>query len=589
MERHYVSFGPFRLDRAAGVLTRDGEPLPVGQRAIRLLDALLDRRGEVVTKAELMDTAWPDATVEEANLSVQVAALRKALGPAPDGGEWIATIPRVGYRFVPAPVEPTEVGDGVTSRQVAHAIAERDAVSPPSRQPLAAPGRLGAWAAAALALLSFVGFLGFGFPRSADVAQTVAATPDAAPRTAASRYASLAVLPFDDMTGNPELSYFADGVSGDIISMLARIPNLEVVARSSSFQYRGRSLDIRRIGEELGATHVLEGSVRRDADRMRIVAQLIDARTGKHVWAERYDRSGTDPWALQDEVTAKIVAALVGQRGLIALEKHREAWGKDSTTLGEYDYFALASGLDVRHTPETTEQAIAVLKEGLAKFPEASSLKALLAAFYVARHGRGWNDSPEPRADFREAGRLAREAIADSGLAPLAQIVAHAALAYVGLGDRQFDQALVHAEAALALSPYDGTMVYYLSEVPIITGRPALALEWIERAAALYPPDDPRQAHLRSVKAYALWAEGRPEHALELLADMRGMLPGFLVLRALLLVNLGRIEEARADIAEFRKIDPNYTLDKHRRKYFYLPERHESMTESLAIAGVPED
>ena len=149
---------------------------------------------------------------------------------------------------------------------------------------------------------------------------------------------SLAVLSFDDLSADQNLAYLSDGVAEDIITALSRFPDLRVVARGSSFAYKGKAVDLRQVGEELGAGYVLEGSVRYNGDKLRIVAQLIDTKSGEHIWAERFDRSGADPWALQDQVTGMIVSALTGEKGALMEAQHRQAWGT-GTTLKEYDYY----------------------------------------------------------------------------------------------------------------------------------------------------------------------------------------------------------------------------------------------------------
>ena len=150
---------------------------------------------------------------------------------------------------------------------------------------------------------------------------------------------SIAVLPFDDLSPDKSLGYLGDGVSEDIITMLSRFPDLSVIARNSSFVYKGKPVDIRQVGRDLNVDYALEGSVRKEADQIRIIAQLIDTQTGKHVWAERYDKTGKDPLALQDEVTAKIVGAMTGETGQIKQGQYHDAWGKDTADLGEYDYY----------------------------------------------------------------------------------------------------------------------------------------------------------------------------------------------------------------------------------------------------------
>lgn len=576
MERSSLAFGPFRLNDANGILLRDGEPLPVGQRAVRLLKALLERPGEVLTKSELMDAGWPDATVEEANLHVQIASLRKVLGPAPQGGEWIATIPRVGYRFVPG----RDAGEGAS---IAPAGAPSMGGKPiwwlPLRRPNAAR-----WLAAVTGVIFMAVIVGLTTLRTAEIVPAIVAPTQP----------TVAVLPFDDITGNPELAYFGGGVSGDIIAMLTRVPNLSVVARNSSFRYKGQAVDVREIGRELGATHVLEGSVRKESDRLRIVAQLVDARTGQHMWAERFDQTDTDPWALQDEVTRRIVAALAGSAGSIAMQQYREAWGKDSANLQEYDYHLRSLARVALGTPESAALADAVLAEGLSRFPASGLLKAQASSTMIWRFARGWNDSENPLQDIRRAGALAREALSDPSASPMLKLPAHISLAYANLAERRFDQAIAEAEAAIALTPYDGRIVYYLVEIPVVAGRPELALEWIERAQALYPADDPRQQELASMKAYAVFYTSGPAAALKVLDGISSsdaiVLRTTYLLRSLLLVVLDRLDEAKIEMAKLREHDPAWTQTRHRKRFFYSdPEQSEMMIQALAAAGLPEN
>src|SRR4029078_12212571 len=150
---------------------------------------------------------------------------------------------------------------------------------------------------------------------------------------------SVAVLPFKDLSADKSLGYLGDGVANDIIAILSQFSDVAVVSRTSSFVYKGKEGDIRQNAKELGVAYVLEGSVRKEGDRVRIVAELIDAKTGDHVWADRFDKAGTDLWALQDEMTGKVVGAMTGERGAIRKADYNQAWGKDITNLAEYDYF----------------------------------------------------------------------------------------------------------------------------------------------------------------------------------------------------------------------------------------------------------
>jgi TolB-like protein/tetratricopeptide (TPR) repeat protein len=389
--------------------------------------------------------------------------------------------------------------------------------------------------------------------------------PGTAP-SGASSIPSIAVLPFDDMSGNPELRYIGDGVAEDIISMLSRVPDLKVVARNSSFTYQGQPVDVRRVGRDLDVSHVLEGSIRKDADRLRIVAQLVDATTGENVWADRFDRSGTDPWALQDEVTEKIVTALVGDAGSLKRAQYREAWGKDSTSLGEYDYYLRTHDFVVQLEREPIERAIAIAEEGLSKFPESALLEIELGIAHFIRGFNGWNDNPA--ADYQKAGALVREAWTRPPLSPLERRLGHYLFAFVLMTERNFEKALSNAEAAIALSPYDVYMLAALSQVSVSAGEPKQALEWIGRAASL--DGNPRIAEeLAFYKGWALAIEGELDESLASLSKTWQDGVDSLGLQAIVLHRLGRTEEGKGMLKKALEIDPNLTQDKWRELFFH--------------------
>lgn len=247
MSRQLVTFGSFAFDCGRGALLRRGSPVAIGTRGQALLKALLEANGEVVTKSALMDAAWPCTNVEESNLTVQIAALRKVLGRSADDEGWIATVPRVGYRLVHStPLRNRDIDTAV----------------------------------------------------DAPVPQAAGSTP------------SIAVMPFTNMSSDPEQEYFGDGLAEDLITDLSKVAGLLVIARHSSFVYKGKQADIRSIASDLNVRYVIEGSVRRVADRVRISAQIIDALDNRPLWAERFDRDLTDIFAMQDEIVARIVKSL---------------------------------------------------------------------------------------------------------------------------------------------------------------------------------------------------------------------------------------------------------------------------------------
>jgi TolB-like protein/Flp pilus assembly protein TadD len=241
------AFGPFRLDGSAEILFRDADPLPLGRRAVGVLRKLLEHPGVPVSKDALMQAAWPGLAVEEGNLTVQIAALRRALAEEPGGEQWIETLPRRGYRFI-GPVAKLD--------NPAVSTEARAAASPPPNKP------------------------------------------------------SIVVLPFANLSDDPAQEYFADGMVEDITTALSKLRWFFVIARNSAFTYKGRAVDVTTIGRELGVRYVLEGSVRRGGTLLRITAQLIDAQMGSHVWAERYDRDLADIFKIQDDITERVVAAI---------------------------------------------------------------------------------------------------------------------------------------------------------------------------------------------------------------------------------------------------------------------------------------
>src|SRR5688500_13111019 len=317
-----LTFGPFEVDEGAQVVLRGGEPLAVGQRGVLLLATLLRRPGEVITKTELMDAAWGGAAVEESNLSVQIAGLRKALGPAPNGGEWVVTVPRGGYRFVRVPDAAAAVSEIALERR------------------------------------------------------------------------SIAVLPFENLSADPEQAFFADGLAEEIITMLSKLPDLLVIARNSSFAYRERSVDIRTVAEELDVRFVLAGSVRRGGDRVRVSVQLADARTGGHLWAERYDRELVDVFAIQDEVTRRIVEALQLTLGPAEATRLSEGGTRD---LEAQDLVQRARTMMWVPTKNLAvfERVSELLRRALAKDPDYAEAYIILTNAFIHDYLNRWTADPD--------------------------------------------------------------------------------------------------------------------------------------------------------------------------------------------------
>jgi adenylate cyclase len=396
---------------------------------------------------------------------------------------------------------------------------------------------------------------------------------------------SIAVLPFDDLSPDKSLGYFGDGASEDIITMLSRFPDFSVIARNSSFTYKGKPVDIRQVGRDLNVDYALEGSVRKDAAQIRVAAQLIDTATGQHVWAERYDKTGKDPLALQDEVTAKIVGAMMGEKGQVKQGQYREAWGRDAADLGEYDYYL--RGHDVfmnARSKEDNDRAGRIWEEGLAKYPDSNLLKVKLGFYHFIAGFSWWSD--DIPAEYHRAGELVRSVLASDNLSPQVKRLAHWLFALVLSAERDFDRAMSEAETAISLAPYDASLIANLSPAPIMSGAPGKALDWIEFAVK----HDPNAAKDISYKrGWALRVLGKHEDSLAAFkqADMSSDTP---LNMAIDLVRLGRIDEAKAQVKlMLEKNDPKFTQEKWRLASFYSdPSLVEAEVADLGAAGLPE-
>jgi adenylate cyclase len=393
---------------------------------------------------------------------------------------------------------------------------------------------------------------------------------------------SVAVLPFDDLSAHQNLGYLGDGVAEDIITALSRFPDLAVVARSSSFTYKGKAVDVRQVGRELGVGYVLEGSVRKEGDKLRIVSQLIDAKTGEHVWAERFDRSGMDPWTLQDEVTGMIVSAMTGETGALKQAQYRQAWGKGATTLEEYDYYLRGHDHFIKYTKEGIERSGEIWREGLAKFPSSPLLKVKLGWHHMIRVVIFVSD--DPPADVRKAGELARQVLANEHLSPQVARLANWLLSFVLVQERDFDGALAAANKTVALAPYDTFMLSRLIMVLLQAGRTDQALQWADQVAARDPALGWSYNHRRGWAYLVLERFAEAAQALTQTEFNDAHL-----LLAIAYVRLGRLADARAEVVKMLKINPAITVQTWRLGYSFrdpaILDRHAL---DLVQAGLPE-
>lgn len=506
MSGRRLSFGPFQLDQDAQLVLRDGEPLAVGPRGAMLLRILLSRPGEVITKSELMDAVWGGAAIEESNLTVQVAGLRKALGPSPSGGDWIVTVPRVGYRFV----------------------------SPSSAAP------------------------------------------------AGTALASIAVLPFTNLSSDPEQAFFADGLAEEVIVALGKLPGLLVIARNSSFAYRGSDIDVRRVGDDLDVRYVLSGSVRRGGSRLRMSAQLADAGTGACLWTESFDRELADVFAIQDEVTRRIVDAL--QLKLTPAQAARATDGGTSD-IEALDLMLRARGLLNGPTQnlELHQRTIDLLRRAIALDPHYVDALVELAIAHNIDYLNRWTDDPD--GAFREAKRVADGAVA---LAP-SHAGAHFVAALTAMFARDFDRFREEAKTVIALNPDAGIASDMQGLLCLANDTPLEAVPHFERYMRLDPSVNRTLVCLQFLGRAYFYA-GRYETAAALFRERILLMPATDASRGYLaaaLGHLGELDEARRVWAELMAINPTYSMAERLHRTAVQPRQIELVLSGARKAGLP--
>jgi TolB-like protein len=381
-------FSDHVLDVNLRELTRGGESVAVEPQVFDLLVHLIENRDHVVSKDDLIETVWDGRIVSESTLTSRINAARRAVGDSGKDQAVIRTIARKGFRFV-GDVQPLRSAGGA-------ALQPLDPTGEPLHPPLPALDR-----------------------------------------------AAIAVLPFANLSGEPEQEYFSEGISEDIITALSKLRWFYVIARNSSFIYKQKSVHHQQIGEELGVGYVVEGSVRKDGDHVRIAAQLVDVATGSHLWAERYDRNLADVFAVQDEITQAVVAAIEPQ--LYAAENFR-ARRKAPDNMDAWDLVMRALSHYWRVTRQDNLVAQALLEKAIAVDPAYGQALSLLASCHMFSSHMGWQDISKTVPVAERAALAAIRADSEDAWA-------HYALASVYLFHRRFDDCIAEFELALRLNP----------------------------------------------------------------------------------------------------------------------------------------
>lgn len=480
MGTHLFSFGPFVLHPGRELL-RDGRAVPIGNRALRLLEIMLEADGGVVTKADMLSKVWPGMIVEDGNITVQIAALRRELGTRPDGQEWIVTVPRVGYRLV--------------------------------RDPLL----------------------------------TVEGLPDGGGRPA------LAVLPFVDLSGGSSYDYFGDGIVEDLIIALSRFKSVAVVARNSSFVYKGKAVDVREVARALGVRYLLEGSVRVAGERIRVTAQLVDAAAGTHLWAASFDGELAGIFEFQDRITESVVGLVEPQIRRAEIDRARRKWPDDPKA---YDHFLRALPHFYSNDPAGYVTALADLERAIALEPDYAMALAY-GSWSLARRVTVSLKPLSPQEDAYGL-ELARAAMRYGEDDPVVLAICGHSLVCAGMRS----EGLAMVRRGLKANPYNVMVLAQGGTCNMLVGD-LVEAETCYRRVHQLSPGAPEASEALAGIGFSRFFEGNYETALEWLGQSRASLvewPPVYWTTIAAYAHLGRLEEARSSLARLLEFAPETTL-----------------------------
>lgn len=511
------------LDLRRGCLRVADREVDLRPKSFAMLRHLVEHAGRLIPKEEVLAAVWPSAVVTDDSLARCISDVRAAI--ADQHHRIIKTVPRRGYVFT---ASVTCEGQVASRKENAGAV------------PLE--------------------------PRSESKA-------------------SIAVLAFTNLSGDPREEYLSDGITEDIITELSRFSELLVIARNSSFQYKGKPTDVRRIGRELGVRYVLEGSLRREAKRVRISAQLIDAASGAHLWAERYDRKLGDMFKLQAELAGTIVGVLAVH---VSRAESERSLSKPSSRWQAHDYYLRATELVGSYhssfSQDELHEARHLLQKALEIDPDYARAHAALALSSVSSWVHRWDNNCLWPAAIDYAYHFANDAVR---LAPNLPET-HVSLGYVLSFRRQHEVALAEFERAVHLNPNFTNWRFPFTLV--LAGEPARGIEALVRHMRLDPFYEPYAPGLMGFACYMLkrYAEGLP-HLQECASRAPNMRLGRLWLAATH-ARLGEIAKAKAEAAEALRIDPAYTINGAARLFlpFKRPEDARHFFDGLRKAGIPQ-
>jgi adenylate cyclase len=544
-------FDDFRLDRR-GLFRREGPntfvPVKMGSRALDVLRMLVERSGELVLKDELVAAVWSGIVVEDSNLTVQISILRRVLDGAAAEGSCIQTVAGRGYRFV--------------------AQVRRGAIEPESE--------IGFGGMAWQAWISSGAVPRVQMPTGAAVLDPseVKSTP----------HLSIVVLPFRNLSNDPEQQYFVDGVTEDLTTDLSRIDGSFVISRNTAFSYKDKPSDAKQIGRELGVRYVLEGSIQRSDNRVRVNTQLIDAETAAHLWADRFDGDTSDLFTLQDEVTSRIAVTL-------GLELVRAEAARPTQHPDAFDYILRGRAVSTKpRSRDNFAERIELFERALALDPASIEAQSRLATALAARVMNNMTDTAA--ADMARADALATQALAALPHSTLA----HHVRGLVLRAQRRFAEAIPEYEAALASDRNWVIALYALGQCKAMTGSIEETIPLVERAIRV-SPRDPLLGSFCSEIGRAHLLQSRTDEAIPWLERARNTTPAHPSFRAWLASAYalkGETERAAVELAEARKLgsDHRFSSIVGVKEWYWTPAisalLETTFLAGLRKAGMPE-
>jgi TolB-like protein len=519
-------FGEYSLDSARRELRCGTSLVAVEPQVFDVLQFLLCNRQRVVSKDDLFAAVWGGRIVSESTLSSRITAVRHAIGDTGDEQRFIKTLPRKGVRFVGDVREDEE-----TTR-----IAATSIIMEPSRAAFAIPDK-----------------------------------------------PSIAVLPFTSMNGDSDQEYFADGMIEEIITALSRMRWLFVIARNSSFAYKGRNVDVKQVGRELGVRYVLEGSVRMAGNRVRITGQLIDAPSGAHLWADRFEGTLEHIFDLQDRVTENVVGAIAPTLERAEIDRVKQ---KPTENLKAYDYFIRGLAGVRQWTKEGNDNALSNFYRAIEVDPDFASAYGWAARSYVQRRAGGWVSNLQHT--IAEADRLARRAVVLGKDDAVALCTAGFAIADL-VEDMEYGNKLI--DQGLTLNPNLACGWLFSGWVKASLHEPELAIEHVNRAMRL-SPNDPQIFSMHACLGLAHFVADRYNQSLSyaeiaVREDPGTLLPPCIAAASAALA--ARFGEAQKAMIDLRQIAPALRLsDLRTLQPFRRADDYAKWQEGLRLAGLPE-